>query len=89
MTSKKMVAVTDYDLKLTIYTDMIARNPPIIRLNVIGSPSITFAVEIAINGTVKIKTLVCTAPNLGPAYMKTDVPKHIAPIETKKKLIRK
>jgi hypothetical protein len=44
---------------------------------------------MAINGTVKIKTLVCTAPNLGPAYIKTDVPKHIAPIETKKKLIRK
>ena len=59
------------------------------RLRVIGSPNIIFAVEIAINGTVKINTLVWTAPNRGPANINTDVPKHIAPIDTKKKLIRK
>ena len=84
-----MVTVTGYDLKLTIYTDIIAKRPPSMRLRVMGSPSITLAVDIAIKGTVKIKALVWTAPNLGPAYMKTDVPKHIAPIDTKKKLIRK
>ena len=83
-----MVTVTDYNLELTIYTEIIARTPPNMRLRVIGSPSITFAVDIAINGTVKIKALVWTAPNLGPAYINTDVPKHIAPIETKKKLTR-
>ena len=43
--------------------------PPRIRFNVMASPRNIFAVEIAINGTVKIKTLVSTAPNRGPAYI--------------------
>ena len=78
-----------YDLKLTRQTDKIAKSPPKIRFKLTGSASSKFAVEIAINGTVKIKTLVLTGPKRGPAYIKIDVPKHIAPIETKKKLIKK
>ena len=78
-----------YDLKLTRNTEKIAKKPPIIKLIDTGSASIRFAVEIAINGTVKIKTLVWTGPKRGPAYIKIDVPKHIAPIDTKKKLIKK
>ena len=78
-----------YDLKLTRQTEKIAKNPPITRFKLTGSASSRFAVEIAINGTVKINTLVWTGPKRGPAYIKIDVPKHIAPIETKKKLIKK
>ena len=78
-----------YDLKLTRYTEKIAKRPPIIRFKLTGSASIRFAVEMAINGTVKINTLVLTGPKRGPAYINIEVPKHIAPIETKKKLIKK
>ena len=46
-----------YDLKLTRQTEKIAKRPPIIRFKLTGSASIKFAVEIAINGTVKINTL--------------------------------
>ncbi len=78
-----------YYLKLTRQTEKIAKSPPIIRFKLTGSASIRFAVEIAINGTVNINTLVWTGPKRGPAYIKIDVPKHIAPIDTKKKLIKK
>ena len=78
-----------YDLKLTRQTEKIAKIPPIIRFKVTCSARIRFAVEIAINGTVNINTLVWTGPKRGPAYIKIDVPKHIAAIDTKKKLIKK
>jgi len=55
---------------------------------VIISPRNIDAKKIATNGTKNINTLAFIAPSLAIEYIYTDVPKDIAPIETKNKLTR-
>ena len=53
-----------------------------------GSLIKKYAIDIASSGTEKIKTLDLTGPSIGVEYIQIEVPKDIAPIDTKKKFIK-